>query len=347
MTQDHCLIWGTECDSATRTENSVTVTDSPRAGGSYEIYDDAMPALSRMSDEEKARLTTLLVRQRQLGNACPSINANTVAIAKSADRAGMEERLTNLLRFLVERTPRPSQPVAMSKGLLGWAELPESQDEEIANWRNTLHGLAHTESYDPEDAEDLEYLANSLAERGLIEKGESQLGNWIIQFGFLCRVTVDGYVAIERIKTARKLDQCFVAIWFSQETDALYDNGIAPAVEAAGYKPIRIDRETNFIGKIDDQIISEIRQSRFVIADFTHDERGARGSVYYEAGFAHGLDIPVLFTCRDDQIEGLHFDTNHFLHLSWPADAPERLIEPLKNRITANIGPGPHAANET
>ena len=97
----------------------------------------------------------------------------------------------------------------------------------------------------------------------------------MIQYGFLCRVTVDGYVAIERIKTERKPDQCFVAIWFSEETDALYDNGIAPAVEAAGYKPIRIDRETNFIGKIDDQIISEIRQSRFVIADFTHDERGA------------------------------------------------------------------------
>ena len=344
MTQNHCPIWGTECDSATQAENSVIVTDSPRAGGSYEIYNDAMPTLGSMSDEEKARLTTLLVRQRQLGNACPPVNANTVAEAKSADRAGVEERLTNLLRFLVESTPRPSQPVGMSKGLLEWAEFSESQGEEIAEWRNTLRGLAHTESDDPDD---LEYLANSLAERGLIEKGESRLGNWFIQFGFLCRVTVDGYVAIERIKTARKPDQCFVAIWFSQETDYLYDNGIAPAVEAAGYKPIRIDRETNFIGKIDDQIISEIRQSRFVIADFTHDERGARGSVYYEAGFAHGLDIPVLFTCRDDQIEGLHFDTNHFLHLSWPADAPERLIEPLKNRITANIGPGPHTANET
>ena len=91
MTQDHCPIWGTECDSATQTKNSVIVTDSPRAGGSYEIYNDAMPTLGSMSDEEKARLTTLLVRQRQLGNACPPVNANTVAEAKSADRAGMEE----------------------------------------------------------------------------------------------------------------------------------------------------------------------------------------------------------------------------------------------------------------
>ena len=344
MTENYCPIWGTECESITQTENSVIVTDSPRAGGSYELYDDATPELSDMTDEEKARLTTLLVRQRQLGNAHPPVNASTIAKAKSADKTGMEERLTNFLRFLVESTPRPSQPVGMSKGLLEWSEFLDSRDDEIAEWWNTLRGLAHSESRDPED---LEYLANSLAERGLIEKGESQLGNWIIQFGFLCRVTVDGYLAVEQIKTVHKPDQCFVALWFNQETDALYDNAIAPAVEAAGYKPIRIDRETNFIGKVDDQIIAEIRQSRFVIADFTHDEGGARGSVYYEAGFAHGLDIPVLFTCREDQIAKLHFDTNHFLHLSWPADAPERLIEPLKNRITANIGPGAHPANET
>ena len=67
-------------------------------------------------------------------------------------------------------------------------------------------------------------------------------------------------------------------------------------------------------------IIAEIRRSNtFVITDFTQLTNfiGARGSVYYEAGFAHGLDIPVIFTCRNDQIDDLHFDTNHFLHLSW------------------------------
>ena len=162
MTQDHCPIWGTECESATQMENSVIVTDSPRAGGNYELYDEAMPALNNISDEEKAQLTTLWVRQRQLGNACPPVNANTVAKAKSADRTGMGERLTNLLQFLVESTPRPSQPVGMRKGLLGWPEFPESQDEEIAEWRNTLRGLAHTESDDPED---LEYLADRLVPR--------------------------------------------------------------------------------------------------------------------------------------------------------------------------------------
>ena len=45
--------------------------------------------------------------------------------------------------------------------------------------------------------------------------------------------------------------------------------------------------------KIDDEIIGEIRRSRFLVADFTHGDKGARGSVYYEAGFAYGLGLPV------------------------------------------------------
>ena len=60
-TQDHCPIWGTQCESVAQAETFVMVTDSPRADGSYELYDHATPEFSNMSD-----LTTLLVRQRQL-----------------------------------------------------------------------------------------------------------------------------------------------------------------------------------------------------------------------------------------------------------------------------------------
>ena len=41
--------------------------------------------------------------------------------------------------------------------------------------------------------------------------------------------------------------------------------------------------------KIDDEIVAEIRRSKFIIADFSHGSDGARGGVYFEAGFAHGL----------------------------------------------------------
>ena len=293
-------------------------------------------------DKFGARLTTLLIRERQLGNDLPKITTSTIAAAKSAGTAQMEERLFGLLRFLIDRTPRAGQPIDIAdpEETQAWEYGGEHEKAK----RNGAYALAHSEST---TAEEMEYLIDSLATRGYVDKA-SQLQIGLLTYtssgpGFLCRVTTAGYSVIESLQTESTSDQCFVALWFNEQTDALYDNAIEPAVEASGYKPLRIDRQLNFLGKIDDQIIAEIRRSKFVIADFTHDESGARGSVYYEAGFAHGLDIPVIFTCRNDQIDDLHFDTNHFLHLSWSADAPEDLIEPLKSRIEANIGMGPHA----
>ena len=103
---------------------------------------------------------------------------------------------------------------------------------------------------------------------------------------------------------------------------------------------MRIDRKEH-VNKIDDEIIAEIRRSRFLVADFTQGEDGARGGVYYEAGFAHGLGLQVIFTCREDAVETLHFDTAHYNHIVWTT--PEDLRKSLKKRILAVLGEGPEA----
>lgn len=343
MAQHLCPIWQTECESITQAEGSVIVTDSPRAGGSYQLYDNAVAELGNLTYDEKARLTTLLVRQRQRGNDCPRIDASIITRAKSANRTGMEERLMNLLRFLEGRGNKAGEPVAMRFDLNRQPSFGNIQGG-VFDWHNTHYGLAHSECI---HLEELDYLTDGLVGRGLIEKNDqipNRRGNPVpTGYGIICRVTVNGYIIIEQLQTEFKPDQCFVAMWFKAETRDLYDKAIAPAVKAAGYLPLLIENKIDLIGTIDDEVIAEIRRSRFVIADFTHGDDGARGSVYYEAGFARGLDIPVIFTCRDDQIGVLHFDINHFLHLPWCADAPEELIQPLKDRITANIGVGPHA----
>ena len=83
--------------------------------------------------------------------------------------------------------------------------------------------------------------------------------------------------------------------------------------------------------KIDDRIIAEIRQSGLVVADFT----GQRGGVYYEAGFANGLGIPLIWTCHDDAVENLHFDTRQYNHIVWqePVDLRSQLVD----RIAATL----------
>ena len=65
-------------------------------------------------------------------------------------------------------------------------------------------------------------------------------------------------------------------------------------------------------------------------------------SVYYGAGFAHGPGIPVIFLCRQDLIEEIHFDTRQYKHIEWEKERPSELREELANRIAAVTGDGPN-----
>ena len=111
-------------------------------------------------------------------------------------------------------------------------------------------------------------------------------------------------------------------MWFDESMLEAWEEGIKPAIKDSGYEPFRIDEPKDVI-KIDDRIIAEIKRSRFLVADFTNGRDGARGSVYYEAGFAHGLGMPVIFTCRKDLINETHFDTRQYYHVVW--ETPEDL----------------------
>ena len=161
-------------------------------------------------------------------------------------------------------------------------------------------------------------------------------GEFLIPTGV--RVTVEGHNQIEQQKTNVDSSQAFVAMWFDDSMEDVFETGIRPAIAEVGYSPLRIDKKDH-INKIDDEIIAELRRSRFLVADFTHGNDGARGGVYYEAGFAHGLGLPVIFTCRKDAVESLHFDTNHYSHVVW--SDPSELRDKLRTRILAVLGQGP------
>ena len=123
-------------------------------------------------------------------------------------------------------------------------------------------------------------------------------------------------------------------MWFSEEVTPLWTQVIEPAIRSSGYEPMRIDSKQHN-GKIDDEIMASIRSARFVVADFT----GNRGGVYYEAGFAHGLGLPVIFMCRQD--DELHFDVRQYNCIFWKPDALLEAQERVKNRILATLGQGP------
>lgn len=115
----------------------------------------------------------------------------------------------------------------------------------------------------------------------------------------------------------------------------LYLMAIKPAVTDAWYKVDRVDLEPHN-DYIMDKVIGDMRLAPFVVADFT----GNRNGVYFEAGFARGLGIPVIHTCRKDHLKDAHFDTKQLNHVLWCR--PDELREGLHNRIMGTMGRGPY-----
>jgi hypothetical protein len=79
------------------------------------------------------------------------------------------------------------------------------------------------------------------------------------------------------------------------------------------------------------------------VADFTCEPGKVRGGVYFEAGFAMGLNIPIIWTCKSTSTSDLHFDTRQYPHIEWKDSA--HLYEQLKARIGAVIGRWAEAAH--
>ena len=123
---------------------------------------------------------------------------------------------------------------------------------------------------------------------------------------------------------------------FQEDLNDAWTNGFDPGIRMAGFRPLRIDNK-DYVGGITDEIMAEIRQSRFVIADYT----GQRNGVYFEAGFALGLGLTVIPTCRTDEVGKLHFDIKHLNTLLW--NTPGELATALSKRLKAVVGAGPEA----
>jgi hypothetical protein len=131
----------------------------------------------------------------------------------------------------------------------------------------------------------------------------------------------------------------FVAMWFDDSMTSAW-LAMERGVQEAGYSARRIDKKEHN-NRIDDEIIAEIRRSKFLVADFT----GHRGGVYFEAGFAKGLGLEVIWLCREDHLKDAHFDTRQYSHIPWKLDQLAELSKALQNRIEATIGRGPTAGS--
>lgn len=318
-----CPIWGTPSETIPTTRDGSHV-NSPRTGGEYFVSRTAISMLSNKDEAFKVILTSWLVKERRLGVSCPEIMSTTLDEVQNGRLPPVHDRADGLLRYLL-----------IQSDLLGSVVKFYALDNS-ENPVPSYELLAWTAS---RQISEVITLAEYCAQEGWIEhRATEQSGSSHNTIHELI-LRPPGYARLGVLDGSNSTSQqAFIAIWFDDSMTEAYEKGIALAVRDAGYEPLRIDgKEHN--NKIDDEIIAEIRRSRFVIADFTQGDSGARGGVYYEAGFAHGHRIPVIFCCREDVMSKVHFDTRQYNHITW--NTPEELRKRLSQRISATIGDGP------
>ena len=305
--EKHCLIWGTPVTHIHLNPDKMNfiVEGSLRTGGDYEITDQVIGSVDALDEKDKAKLTTILLDLRRQGQQRPVVMHDLVEKAKRAEELSPQMRAERLLRYLAS------------------IQQPVGQEFTIPIITNDMEALAWSESIEGSERE-IKFLVDHLTTKGWLQ---GRLGGY--------KITVEGYEHVKQQGNKKDLSQCFVAMWFDPSMKLAYEEGIKKAVEACGYTPMKID-EKQHLNKICDEALAEIRRSRFVVADFTHGDDGARGSVFYEAGFAHTLGLEIIFSCQKDQENSLHFDTRQYPHIFWKT--PEDLYAQLKGKIGALMG---------
>ena len=295
--QTNCVIWPGYPATWHDIEPGLFQYYSPRAGGPYLISLETIDALKSdvwfQIPHVAKRLTTYLIDEWLLVNETTLVTIDLIREIGERNPLPVYTRAERLLRYLSDETFTVGEYVLLHK-------IAEQRANTTDITEPTLGALAWSES---EKWGEVEFLLGYLKSKGWVQVYRDD------KEAVSCIVTVDGLSKIAEAETGKDLSQCFVAMWFDTSMDEAYEKGIRPAIEETGYRPLRIDRTEDLLGKIDDAIVAEIRRSKFVVADFTHGKDGARGGVYYEAGFAQGLGIPVIFLCKKASIEQLHFDT--------------------------------------
>jgi len=146
-------------------------------------------------------------------------------------------------------------------------------------------------------------------------------------------ITFEGLEYIIKLNEEGRLSKnCFIAMSFNDTEKPIYTEGILPALIETGYEPIIVNAlHIDSDKTINDEIIASIKKSKFIIADFTAQKNG----VYFEAGYALGRGLKVIYTCKRPDFDKTHFDTNHFSHILY--NDTSELKTALINKIEAFI----------
>jgi hypothetical protein len=238
------------------------------------------------------------------------------------------EKAEKILGFLANEFPKPGEKIATNVIFsVDGLELSSVDQPQVFVEARKLMGISWSL-----DLGELEFLIYEylVAEKNFLSQIE----------GSNLKITPKGWSYIDSLRHGNPQSKIgFIAMWFDDSMKAAWaaiDNGIRDA----GYTPFRVDQKEHN-NDITDEIIAGIRGSKFLVADLTRHRNG----VYFEAGFAKGLGLEVIWLCRTSDEKDRHFDIRQLSSIFWDEDKLPELTRALTNRIEATIGRGPLVSN--
>ncbi len=142
-------------------------------------------------------------------------------------------------------------------------------------------------------------------------------------------LTFNGLEYIENLGNPNQTSKnIFVAFNFDSGLQEVFNQYLKEALEKEGFNYTVVNQDNVDHNKnINDEVIAKLKFSRIVIADFTNH----RNSVYFEAGFAMGMKIPIIWSCQEGHEKDMSFDTRQFPHIVWKNK--DDLIDQVINRV--------------
>lgn len=316
-----CPIWGTPAILSHPDGNIDTELyyyDSPRAGGKFVVSKQSLIELNdKISKNNSIRhKITTWIKSKQTSTEIngPNIDNSILEIIEKNKVLSFSQRRKMLFNFFI------------SKNIEYQFILPNLVEDEESNenfnyekYIDFCNFHLSYESKEPRGTDWKDFYKILFDQNYFIKSSETTER----YFTFSAKY----YEYIEKLQTEYvNSSNAFVAMWFSDETKQFYSEGVEIALEKCGYeKPFRVDKK-HHSNKIDDEIIAMIMQSKLIIVDMTcgfvintNNEKQyvPRGGVYYEAGYAKGLDRSVIWTCHKDCLSQLHFDIRQYNMLQW------------------------------
>ncbi len=283
-----------------------------------------------LSESEKVKISGYIAQENLRGNT-PDLDEltddkNWIEKLPSAPQTDEQEIL--LLRGLVKCSRHLGDDVTLTN--IG-------NDLSVENSKSSfLYAISYCSNLDEIDS-----LLESLGVSKDVKKRDYAGGPCQVE------VTAKGRKRLEKFDSeSPNIDSktAFIAMWMSSSTECLAKS-IKRAVESAGYTPLRIDDKIS-TDKIDDGILVEIQKAKFVVCDITaKDKNEPRASVFFEAGYAKGKNIPVIWSCNKimKEMQKEVFDTRQYYFIFWDKDRMDEFEKELQKRIEEDdkIGKGP------